>query len=456
MQGKAEHSLGGRARGINARSCFDLSAPSGWRCFGLVAVSLSLFAVAVFPRLDLRASVFRATSSLKAERLDARRVEAFEKPRLITQADAALSAEVKTITAVPNPSSAGGLHDFSSQGDYWWPDPEDANRPYVLRDGLTNPDNFVAHRQLLLAFCRNFDALAAAYKLIRSERYAAAAVRHLHAWFVDPGTRMNPNLLYAQAITGRDTGRSIGVIDTLHLAEVALGVEALRGSVSFPKEEEVAVTAWFREYLDWMLTHPFGVEESKQPNNHGTCGWLQIAAFAHLTGDQDVLARARLQLSSVLLPTQMDADGSFPRELARTKAFAYSLFNLDVMAALGVITSTPQQDMLTFTLHDGRSLIKGVEFMAPFIADKGAWLRTVYKPGGKGRGGFDARRTSDIVKPDAMHWQEWPVRQPALLFGALSAGRTDWFELWQTLEADPQTEEIRRNFPIRQPVLWLK
>jgi hypothetical protein len=47
------------------------------------------------------------------------------------------------------------------------------------------------------------------------------------------------------------------------------------------------------------------------------------------------------------------------------------------------------------------------------------------------------------------------VRQPLLVFGSLATGRRDWLEVWQRLDADPQVEEIRRNFPIRNPVLWL-
>ena len=132
-----------------------------------------------------------------------------ERPRLVIAAEVSVRVEPKTLVTARNPRSAGGLHDFSSEGDYWWPDPKNPDAPYIQRDGLTNPDNFVAHRQLLLSFARDFGILSAAYKVTHEERYAAAAVRHLQAWFVDPATKMNPNLLYSQAIKGRSTGRSI-------------------------------------------------------------------------------------------------------------------------------------------------------------------------------------------------------------------------------------------------------
>ncbi len=378
---------------------------------------------------------------------------AYERPRVVTQAEAALAVEVKTITAARNPKSAGGLHDFSSDGDYWWPDPKNPDGPYIQRDGLTNPKNFVAHRQALLAFGRAFDALAAAYSLTHEEKFAARAVQHLHAWFVDPKTKMNASLLYSQAIKGRFTGRSIGVIDTLHLAEVALGVEALRGAKAFSKDEEAAVTGWFRDYLAWMTTHPYGVDESNAKNNHGTCAWLQIACFAHLTGDSQKLAEARARLKEVLLPNQMAADGSFPQELRRTKPYGYSIFNLDVMTALAVVCSTPQENLMTWSLPDGRNLVKGVAWLAPLLADKNLWLKTAHRsaPGKKG----EAEMTGEPVKPDVMYWDDWPVRQPCLIFGALAAGNEDWLATWKKLNPDPSVEEIIRNYPIRQPVLWV-
>jgi hypothetical protein len=377
---------------------------------------------------------------------------AYEKPRIEHVAEAALRHEPKTIVTAVNPRSAGGPHDFSSEGDYWWPDPKNPDAPYIQRDGLSNPNNFVAHRQLLLDFARDFGALSAAYKVTGEERYAVAAARQLDAWFVNPATRMNPNLLYAQAIKGRSTGRSIGVIDTLHLAEVALGVEALRGSRALTKDEEAAVVGWFRDYLHWIRTHPYGVEESKAENNHGTCWTLQAACFAHLVGDTDVLAECRRRLKEIHLPKQMAADGSFPQELRRTKPYGYSIFNLDVMTALGQVLSTPQENLLTWTLPDGRSLAKGVAFLAPYLADKQAWLKSVHRSNLTAAGPV---MTDELVKPDVMYWDDWPVRQPCLLFGALATGNEDWLATWKRLPSDPTIEEIRRNFPIREPVLWV-
>lgn len=393
---------------------------------------VALLALAVLPNFDLAA---------------------FEKPRLVERAAAALKVAPQTIVAARNPRSAGGLHDFSSEGDYWWPDPKNPDGPYLQRDGMTNPDNFVAHRQFLLSFARNFGYLAGAWKVTHDEKFAAAAVQHLHAWFVDPATRMNPSLLYSQAIKGRFTGRGIGVIDTVHLAEVALGVEALRGSKALTAGEEQAIVGWFRDYHRWIRTHQYGIDESKAENNHGTCWALQAACFAHLIGDQESLADCRRRLKTILLPNQMAIDGSFPRELARTKPYGYSIFNLDVMTALAVVLSTPEENLLTWSLPDGRNLVQGVAFLAPYLADKDAWLKQVKKPANNTAAQADSK---EPIKADVMYWAEWPVRQPALVFGALAAGREDWLATWKKLNPDFAVEEVVRNMPVREPILWVK
>jgi Alginate lyase len=357
----------------------------------------------------------------------------YERARLVKLADAALSVEPKTITSAVNPRSPGGPHDFSSEGDYWWPDPKNPEGPYIRRDGMSNPENFIAHRQLLLDFATTVTTLEAAYKVTGEEKYAEGAVRHLRAWFVDPATRMNPDLQYAQSIKGVCTGRGTGIIDTVHFSEVALGVEALRPSKAFAKESE-GIINWFRAYLEWIRTHPYGIEESKADNNHGTCWLLQATAFADLVGDTLVLEDCRHRFRDIILPGQMGQDGSFPRELARTKPYGYSIFNLDVMTSLAQALSTPTENFVTLKLPDGRNMVKGVEFLEPYLADKSKWPKA----------------------PDVMYWSDWPVRQPSLLFGALAAGRQDWLDLWKRLNPDPTVLEIRRNFPIRQPVLWVR
>jgi hypothetical protein len=369
-----------------------------------------------------------APLTLFAQQFD---VAAFDRARVIKAADSYINDKPVTVTASHSPRSAGGLHDFFSEGDYWWPDPKNPDGPYSQRDGMTNPDNFVDHRKALMRLSVEVPALAAAWKITHDRRYADRAALHLRAWFIDDATRMNPNLEYAQAIHGRFTGRGTGIIDTIHLVEVARAIEVLAPTLS--KRDSEAEKRWFADYTAWMMTHPYGIAERDATNNHGTCWVMQVAAFAHLTGDEKTLAFANNRFKTVLLPNQEAADGSFPQEMKRTKPYGYSLFNLEAFSTIAQILSTKTDNLWTFELADGRGLRKAVAYMAPFIRDKSKWP----------------------LKPDVMYYDDWPMRQSSLLFAGLAFKNAAYIDLWKRLPADSPVDEVIRNFFIRQPVLWV-
>jgi len=358
---------------------------------------------------------------------------AFDKERVIKAADQYLKEQPITITASHSARSAGGPHDFFSEGDYWWPDPNNPNGPYIQRDGMSNPDNFVEHRRVLMRFSVQVPALTAAWLITAKNAYSAKAAEHLRAWFVNQDTRMNPNLQYAQAIKGITTGRGIGIIDTVHLVEVARAIEILEDSRSLSTNDISGIKRWFADYLAWMTTSKNGQEERDAKNNHGTCWLMQVAAFAHLTGDRELLDYCRDRFKNVIVPDQIDKDGRFPQELHRTKPYGYSLFNLEALTATAEILSIPDDDLFQFRTADGRGIDLAMQYMYPFIRDKKSWPKPA----------------------DVMYFVQWTMRQSSLLFAGIAFGRSEYIETWKRLPTDSNVEEVIRNFFVRQPIIWM-
>lgn len=357
-------------------------------------------------------------------------VAATDHDRVLRLADHWLPEAPQTITSFHSPRSPAGPHDFFSEADYYWPNPANPSGPYKEIDGKSNPDNFQDHRRAMIRLSQAVPALTAGYVLTKRKDYAHAAVAHLLAWFVTPATRMTPNLEYSQGVrNGGPTGRSYGIIDTLHLVEVARAAGFLRKF--FSPAEWADLRGWFRDYLLWMKTSEKGIRERDATNNHGICWALQAAEFARLDGDEDTREEVRERFETVQLPMQMAPNGSFPRELARTKPYGYSIFNFDAAAAL--CWSLGQQGMVRFALPDGRGMCKAAEFLEPYLADKEKWP----------------------YPHDVQHWESWPVRSPGLLFCGVACGREEYLALWRKLDPDPKDPEIIRNYPIRQPVLWV-
>ena len=352
---------------------------------------------------------------------------------ILNIAEENMSAPPVTITSFLAERSAGTLHDFYSEGDYWWPDTLNPEGPYIRRDGETNPDNFTAHRQAMIRFSQIVGNLTSAYLLTENPKYIEPILQHVRAWFVNPKTLMNPSLLYAQAIKGRATGRGIGIIDTIHLIEVVQSLIRLEDKGILPPEDLDNTKKWFADYLKWLTTHPYGIDEMNATNNHGTCWAAQAAIFAKYTGNKEIMQMCSERFKNVFIPKQMDVNGSFPQELERTKPYGYSLFNLDVTATLCQILSTPTENLWEYTTPDGKNMLKALQFMYPYIADKETWP----------------------FSHDIMYWEEWPVAQPALLFGWKQYGIEEYFLTWKSLDHFPKNEEVIRNLPIRNPVIWL-
>jgi Alginate lyase len=379
-------------------------------------------------------SVFAQSSLLHGEENGTyAMVASVDRQRILDAAKRYVMQPVQTITAFPTKRSPGGLHDFFSQADYFWPDPKDPNGPYINRDGQSNPENFNDHRKAMSRLSVEMPALTSAWLLLRgthaeqARSFGERAADHLRAWFIAPETRMNPNLEFSQGVHGVSTGRNYGIIDTLHLVEVARAASLLSPEY-LTAMEQIALLAWFRDYLHWMMTSEKGMKERDLANNHSTCWALQAAEYARLVGDEGTCDELRTRYETVLVPKQFGLDGSFPLELARTKPYSYSIFNFDVMAAL-----CQSLDLFSFNLPDGRGICKAASFLFPYLKDKGRWP----------------------YAHDVEHFDAWPVRSPGLLFCGVSCKRPEYVQLWRTLNPDPADPEIIRSYPIRQPLLWL-
>jgi hypothetical protein len=351
----------------------------------------------------------------------------------IKRANEMLSEKPVTVTASSCKRSSGGLHDYFSEGDYWWPDPAKPGGPYIQKDGQTNPDNFSDHRHAMVRFSEITATLTSAWLLTGDKKYANKALEHLNAWFSDTNTRMNPNMLYAQAIWGRFTGRGVGLIDAYHLVEVAQSVKILADNKAIPEKQALRIKDWFSNFLNWMTTHQYGIDEMNAKNNHGTCWVVTASSMAILAGNDQVRNMCIDRFKTVLLPTQMADDGSFPLELKRTKPYGYSLFNIDAMCNVARILSTPSDNLFEFKTDKGQSLKKGMEFIYPFIVDKSKWpfARDIYI------------------------WEEWPVRQSSLLFAGLAYKNENYISTYLSLKASPEHPEVIRNLPVRHPAIWL-
>jgi len=322
---------------------------------------------------------------------------------LLTEADVALTTAPFSVTDKKHVPPSGDPRDYYSLSIYFWPDPDSPDGlPYVPRDGEPNPEIFDYDRPRFEAFCRCVDTLALAYAATGLERYAEKAAALLRTWFVDEKTRMNPNMLFAQFIPGENvvlpwkayparfvpgTGGRKGVwvsfggtIEDHDLIPLTESIGLLSASPHWSATDQTAVTAWYRDYAEWLLTHQHGLDEAACTNNHGSWYWAGMICFLNFSG-QGALARS---LVAGALPErlrlQIEPDGSQPEELVRTISMSYTSYALGSFTNLALSAAQCGFDAWHLETEDGRSIRKAMDWFVPFLTGKSPWAWKQIKP----------------------------------------------------------------------------
>ncbi len=305
--------------------------------------------------------------------------------RLRQEADGALKAGPFTITDKTVLPPSGDKHDYMSISYYAWPNPDTPDGlPYLIHDGKRSPDvnKFDAPRLGGMAGC--VESLALGYWFTRDEAYARHAAELLRVFFLDPATRMNPSLNFAQGVPGVNKGECYGIIDTVPLAQrVVDAVAILNRSKSWTAADQRGLEAWFARYTHWLQHSIFGRHESRTYNNHASWYDAQVSAYAILCGRPSLARNVIATSTRKRMLAQIMANGSQPWELLRTKSWGYSMYNLEALFEVASIGDKVGVDLWHFAGSDGRGLKKALDFLVPYADPASAWPHKQILPRGQ-------------------------------------------------------------------------
>ena len=292
---------------------------------------------------------------------------------LVKAADKALKTAPPSVMEKSKLPPSGDKHDYMSTAPYFWPDPAKSNGlPYIRHDGKVNPESRedVFDHNRLASMANTVETLALAYYFTSNEAYAEHAAKLLRVWFLDPATRMNPHLNFAQAVPGLNTGRGIGIIEGRNISQAADAAGLLAGSSAWTQKDKSELKAWLETYLDWLLTSKNGRDEAAARNNHGTWYDVQAVELALVLGKLDVAKQIAEAAKQKRIAVQIEPDGKQPLELARTAALGYSHFNLTALFTLATLSEHAGVDLWHCQLANGRNApAAALDFLLPYVAD---------------------------------------------------------------------------------------
>jgi hypothetical protein len=294
--------------------------------------------------------------------------------QLIKDADKALKFGPVSVMEKTNTPPSGDKHDYMSLAPYFWYDSTKPNGlPYMRKDGQTNPEvKEYKDKDYQPKLCEYVQTLALAYYFSENEMYAEHAAKLLRVWFLDPETKMNPNLNYAQAIKGKNDGRGAGLIDTRHYVKLIDGINLLKGSKSWKKTDQQGMEQWFTEFLNWMQTSKVGMDEMNAKNNHGAWYDAQRLALALFVDSTD-LAKRIVNNAAGRLDYQVDDNGFFPAEMERTISLHYTAFVMNAFFNIAQMAEKTGIDFWKLTTPSGKSLQKSFTALKPYLANEKNW-----------------------------------------------------------------------------------
>lgn len=317
--------------------------------------------------------------------------------KLMKEAAVAVTAEIVSVMQKQQVPPSGDKHDFMSLAPYWWPDTTKPDGlPYIRRDGERNPEfNAYGDNERIDRMVDNVVTLGLAFAVSKDERFAERAIRQLTVWFLEPTTKMNPNLNFAQAVKGVNEGRGIGIIETYSFRHLIDAMILLKQSRSWTREVEEGLRSWFGEYLRWLLESPHGKDEAGWKNNHGSAYDVQTSCIALYLGKKDLVAKTVAAAGMKRIAVQIEPDGSQPLELERTKSWGYSIMNLDALIELARLGDRVGVDLWRFSTRDGRSIRAAIDFLLPYALGQKQWTWKQIVPFHPGRMYFSLRIAAD-------------------------------------------------------------
>lgn len=267
-------------------------------------------------------------------------------------------------------------HDYTSLATYWWPSKTGAGKiSYVRRDGVPNPARNGPNYDLsrLDAFSADVQLLAIAYRLTGDRRYAVKAADLVRAWFLDPATRMNPDLRFAQSIPGKSDGRGTGIIDTARFIGVVDSIGLLTTPAGLSASEVEALKHWFGRYTDWMVGSDNGKEERNAPNNHGSWFDAQLLSFALFTGREELARDVATEAAGKRIAAQIETDGTMPHELTRARTFFYSLYGTQALMDVATLAECTGVDLWHYRSWRSGGIEDSVKLLGRYAGRERTW-----------------------------------------------------------------------------------
>ncbi len=304
---------------------------------------------------------------------------------VLEEGNAALSYTADPVTNKTQIPPSKDMHDYLSYAPYRWPDPSKADGlPWIARDGIINP----VSRDNDTDFNRKdqfFDAIGKltwTYYFSGDNKYAEKAIDLIKVWYLDPETRVNPNINFGQGVPGVADGRKAGVHEWGNQSNVITALQMFEFDGVLPEDIKTGMKSWLSEYLNWLTTDTMAISAGFTRQNHANHYNYQVVGLMMYLGKNEEAKAVVEEAKKSRIEDQILPDGSQPREMGRTKSVHYATLNLWSMTELTLMGRKLGVDLWAYETQDGRSLKNAYAYLANFVLNPEAWPERQITEGG--------------------------------------------------------------------------
>jgi hypothetical protein len=284
-------------------------------------------------------------------------------------------------------------HEYVSYSIYFYPD---TTKGKTWRDPWINLEKLGANDTMRRKFdyTRNqtmtnrITVFSKAWYFTGDQRFARAAISQLREWFLNPETRMLPQMDHAQFVPFHPQyklGAYWGMIEAMSYHEILNSIEMLRSSGDWSPDDNAKMKEWMYDWTQWLRKSVLAVKEGRKVgnNNHGifydiqlTTGWMFLGNYKGVNWRDS----ARLYLTRIVpdyrILYQIDAEGGMYKELPRPNAASYSCMCLKGFEILALISAKFNFDLWNwnYEANDKRSVREAIEWLIPFYNGQKEWI----------------------------------------------------------------------------------
>ncbi|HEY1384301.1 MAG TPA: alginate lyase family protein [Dongiaceae bacterium] len=296
---------------------------------------------------------------------------------IVAGARAAIARGTFSVLDKTGCAPSGDRQDYWHPAPHWWPNPDSPDgMPYLHRDGQPRPGTQPYEpgseqfdRSNLQRMLEGAAACALAWSVAGERTFADHGAALIRRWFIDPNTRMNPHMRFAQPlmISNDKQVNHFGIIELRDLPMLLDAARLLERAGSLDPADRGGFHGWLAAYRDWLLTSEQGAAESRRSNNHGTFFDLQMAAVAAYLGDAALL-NATFRRCRARISVQFETDGAQPQELRRPKSLHYCCFNLQGWIGLATHGARCGEDLWQHRSAVAGGIVRGLEWLTASTA----------------------------------------------------------------------------------------